>query len=152
MFAAVAQNLGIRLVFPEALTVSGSGVTEEQDPKIREIWQTNFPGSKPEEILRGYTLYNDAVRSVASQFGATVIRTSGFGLRGAEWFAPYDHIHFNDRGAERMGQQMAEATVAAGVLDSRTDAMPGAATPQTASSRRISVAVPVSPGRPVEPG
>lgn len=125
-FVAVANSLGIHVVMPEVLNVSGAGVLEESDAEIRKVWQTNFPYTTPEIILRGYVRFNDAVRRVAGcAQSATYLPTADFGLRGTDFYAPYDPVHYNDRGADMMGRKMAEALVARSILDARpSDAAP----------------------------
>jgi len=57
------------------------------------------------------------VRRVAIRTGATHISSANFGLRGPRWYAPHDPIHFNDHGADRMGQQTTASLAGARVLD-----------------------------------
>jgi len=117
-FVAVANSLGIHVVMPEVTNLSGPGVITESDPAIRQVWEINFSYTTPETILRGYMNYNDAVRRVAHcGASATYIPTENFGMRGTEWYAPYDPIHSNDRGADLMGRRMAEALLTSGALD-----------------------------------
>jgi len=53
---------------------------------------------------------------VAQRFAIPYVSTRAFGLTGTEWHADGDPIHFNDRGADRMGHLMAQALVAARVI------------------------------------
>jgi lysophospholipase L1-like esterase len=119
-FVAVANSLGIHVVMPEVGNVSGAGTLAETDPEIRQVWEVNFPFTTPEVVLGGYLRFNDAVRRVAGcAASATYLPTAGFGLRGTRWYAPYDPIHSNDPGADRMGRKMAEALIARGLLAPR---------------------------------
>jgi lysophospholipase L1-like esterase len=119
-YAAVANSLGIHVVMPEVVNVSGAGALAEPDPGIRQVWEINFPFTTPEVILGGYARFNDVARKVAACApSATYLPTAGFGLRGTQWYAPYDPIHSNDRGADRMGRKMAEALIARGLLAPR---------------------------------
>jgi lysophospholipase L1-like esterase len=102
--------------------VTGPRVEAEPNPKIRNLWSASVPFAPPEMILRAYVRYDDVARAVASKRGATYIPTAGFGLVGPRWYSPGDPIHFNTAGAERMGQSMARALVAAGIVD--TTAVP----------------------------
>ncbi len=117
-FVAVANSLGIRIVIPEVVNISGAGSADENEESIRQVWQINFPYAAPETVLRGYVGFNEAARRVAScAISAVFIPTAGFGLRGTEQFAPSDPIHFNDAGADKMGRRMAEALLASSALD-----------------------------------
>lgn len=119
-FVAVANSLDIHVVMPEVLNVSGAGALDESDAEIRKVWETNFPYTTPEVILRGYARFNDAVRKVAGcAASATYFPTTDFNLRGTEFYAPYDPVHYNDHGADIMGRKMAEAFIARGMLDAR---------------------------------
>ncbi|MFL6258400.1 MAG: SGNH/GDSL hydrolase family protein [Thermoanaerobaculia bacterium] len=119
-YVAVANSLGIHVVMPEVVNVSGAGALAEPDPAIRRVWEVNFPFAKPEAVLGGYARFNDAARRVAGcAASATYLPTAGFGLRGTPLYAPHDPIHFNDQGADRMGREMAKAFVARGLLERR---------------------------------
>jgi lysophospholipase L1-like esterase len=129
-FVAVANSQGIHVVLPEVVNVSGAGALAEEDALIRRVWEVNFPYTTPEVILGGYARYNDASRRVAARAAsATHIPTAGFGLRGTEFYAPYDPIHSNDRGADLMGRRMAEALLTTGALDRAPAVSVGAAPP-----------------------
>jgi hypothetical protein len=119
-YVAVANSLGIHVVLPEVGNVSGAGTLAEPDPKIRQVWEVNFPFTRPDVVLGGYARFNAAARKVAGcASSATYLPTAGFGLRGTRWYAPYDPIHANDPGADRMGRKMAEALIARGLLEPR---------------------------------
>lgn len=131
-YVAVANSLGIHVVMPEVGNVSGAGTLVESDPEVRQVWEVNFPFTTPEIVLGGYVRFNDAVRKVAGcAASATYLPAADLGLRGTHWYAPYDPIHYNDRGADRMGRNMAEALIAQGLLEPssevrrRTVCMPG---------------------------
>jgi lysophospholipase L1-like esterase len=115
-FLAVARALEIPVALPSLVQVSGVGATEERDPHQRWMWANGLPFATPEEILRGYALYNAAIDDAATRFGATSISTAEFGLKGAALYAPDDPIHFNDRGSEIMARKLAEALVARGAI------------------------------------
>jgi lysophospholipase L1-like esterase len=116
LFVTVCQTLGIRPVLTEVVHVSGSGALEERDDALRERWLRARPYADPDSSLRLYARYNAILRDVASRFSVTFIPTADFDLVGADWFSTLDPMHFNDRGADRMGQAMAEALRASGVL------------------------------------
>ena len=124
MFAASAEVLGIPVVMPSVVNVSGDRVpTAEQAEEVAAWARTN--GSPPEIILRGYASFKDATRRAAEAQGATFIDTSPFGLVGWEWFSPGDPAHFSSAGADRMGQNLAAALIEAGVVTSEAEPGPG---------------------------
>ena len=117
-FLAVARSLGIRVVIPEVVQVSGVGASEELDPVVRKMWSRTVPFVRPETVLLGYARYNLALRRVSAQYSAPFLPIGRFELAGTAFYGDDDPIHFNDRGADVMGRKMAEALLAAGVLDS----------------------------------
>lgn len=110
-FLAVARSLDIPVVIPELVQMSGVGSLEERDSTIRHIWSYTVPFATPETVLQGYFRFNQVLQKVARRFGATWIPTHSFGLGGKTWYEDGDPIHFNDRGAERMAQQLAKALI-----------------------------------------
>ncbi len=114
-FVVVAQNLGIRVVLPEVVHVSGVDVGFEADPASRRVWERAIPFARAEDVLTGYLEFNAVLERMANRFGVTFVPTATFGLRGQSWYAEGDPVHFNDRGADRMGHKMAEALLALGV-------------------------------------
>ncbi len=116
---AVVRTSGTRVVIPEMVDASEVGTVNEADSALRHVWSYTVPFADPETVLRGYVRYNAVLGEVAERFGATWVLTASFGLSGAQWYEAGDPIHFNDRGADRMGHRMAEALLAAGVLDVR---------------------------------
>jgi lysophospholipase L1-like esterase len=143
-YVAVTNSLGIHVVMPEVVNVSGAGGLAEPDPEIRRVWEINFPFTTPEVILGGYVRFNGAVRRVAGcASSATYLPTAGFGLRGTQWYAPYDPIHYNDRGADRMGRKMAEALLAQRLLERRPE---GSVHPGCGSALSPAPPVPAPPG------
>jgi lysophospholipase L1-like esterase len=124
-FLSVARTLGIRVVIPEMVQASGVGAVAEQDSGLVREWRQAVPFASPPTVLRGYLRYNAELRAVAERFGATYVPTGLFGLAGSEWYQAGDPIHFNDRGAERMAQRLAEALAASPALHlDRVDAGP----------------------------
>ncbi|HJU65850.1 MAG TPA: SGNH/GDSL hydrolase family protein [Gemmatimonadaceae bacterium] len=117
-FLAVAGSLGIPVVLPELVHVSGTGNVTEGDSIVRWMWERAVPHGSVETVLRTYTSFNDVLRALSSKRGATVIATAGFGLTGRHLYADEDPIHFNDAGADKMGRAMAQALLASGLLDS----------------------------------
>ena len=118
-FLSVAQSLGIPVVVPELVHVSGIGALQEPDSTIRHVWSYTVPFARPETVLEAYARYNAVLRRVAASFRALLVVTDSFGLVGPSWYDVGDPIHFNDRGADRMGHCLAEALLTAKVLDSR---------------------------------
>jgi hypothetical protein len=117
VFLGVARSLGIRVVVPEVVHVSGVGVVEEPDSTTHREWSYTMPFARVETVLRAYVRFNSVLRDVAACFGVTWVPTTSFGLDGRAWYDAGDPIHFNDRGADRMAQRLAQALLRAGVLD-----------------------------------
>jgi lysophospholipase L1-like esterase len=84
------------------------------------MWESTVPFASADQVLAGLARYDGVVRAVARRLGAAYISTQPFGLRGAEWYAERDPIHFNDRGADRMGHWMAQVLIADGTLNPRS--------------------------------
>ncbi len=116
-FLAVARGLGMRVVIPELVQVSGVGAVEEHDSTLVRAWSLTVPFARPETVLQGYVRYNSVLHDVADRFGATWVPTASFGLAGPAWYATDDPIHFNDRGAGRMAERLARALIASRALD-----------------------------------
>jgi lysophospholipase L1-like esterase len=127
VFLGVARSLGIRMVVPEVVHVSGVGVVEEPDSTTHREWSYTMPFARVETVLRAYVRFNSVLRDVAACFGATWVPTTSFGLDGRAWYDAGDPIHFNDRGADRMAQRLAQALLSAGVLEvaARQPSAPG---------------------------
>jgi lysophospholipase L1-like esterase len=115
-FLLVARGMGIRVVVPELVQVSGATRLTEPDSMIRAMWWRAMPFAPPEAVLQGYRQYNSVLREAALQTAAFFVPTHDFDLTGTEWYAEGDPIHFNDRGADRMGQRMANALRGVGVF------------------------------------
>ena len=118
-FLAVARSLGTRVVIPQMVHASGVRTVRESDSTLSRTWSSTVPFARPETVLRGYVRYNTVLEEVAKRSGVTWVPTGSFGLAGTQWYEAGDPIHFNDRGADRMARQLAEALLASGVLDVR---------------------------------
>ncbi len=114
-YLVLARSLGIRVVVPEVVHISGVGTLVEADPTIRTAWRT-VPFASVSAVLAAYHRYGQRIRTVTDRLGVTFISTAAFGLRGAEWYSEGDPMHFNDLGADRMGEAMAQALLEASVL------------------------------------
>ena len=115
-FLVVARGLGIRVVVPEVAHISGVGTLSEANPGIQTIWARAMPLVSVSTVLSAYHRYGQRIRAVADRLGVTFIPTAAFRLKGAEWYSESDPIHFNDLGADRMGEAMARALLEANVL------------------------------------
>jgi lysophospholipase L1-like esterase len=115
-FVAIGRAMGIRVVLAQVVQVSGAGAVSEPDSLIRATWRQAVPFAPPDTLLAGYRRFDEVVQAVAHRFAIPYVSTKSFGLAGLEWYADGDPIHFNDRGADRMGRLMAQALVAAGVI------------------------------------
>jgi lysophospholipase L1-like esterase len=111
-FLAVARSMGISVIVAEVVHVSGVNVAAEPDPAIQAWWRRAVPGVEPDTVLEGYRRYNAVLRAAARAYSATFVPTDPFALAGREWYGDDDPIHFNDRGADRMGRAMADALLA----------------------------------------
>jgi lysophospholipase L1-like esterase len=120
VFLSVARSLGVRVVVPELVDVSGVGTVEEPDSATHREWSYTMPFARVETVLRAYVRFNSVLRDVAACFGATWVPTTSFGLDGRAWYDAGDPIHFNDRGADRMAQRLAQGLLNAGVLEAAT--------------------------------
>jgi hypothetical protein len=114
---AVARSLEIRVVISDVVQVSGVHFTDEPDSTLRQMWSNAIPYVSPEVVLEGYARYSSALQAISAHLSAPFISTAEFGLRGLAFFAEGDPIHFNDRGADRMGREMARVLLGAGALD-----------------------------------
>ena len=117
-FLLMARGMGIRVVVPEIVQVSGVGTLVETDPAIRSVWARGVPLVSVSTVLSAYHRYGERIRAVTGRLGVAFIPTAEFRLRGLEWYVEDDPIHFNDRGADRMGEAMARALLGADVLAS----------------------------------
>ncbi len=97
-FVVLAKTLGVTVVLP--------GVVH--------AWERGGAFAPRERVLEGYDRFERALREVAEQYGAVYIPSKEFGVSSSEWFAPGDPVHFNQRGADRMGRRLAEALLSAG--------------------------------------
>jgi lysophospholipase L1-like esterase len=114
-FLAVAKSHGLSVVVPALVHVSGSAL-DERDPHRRWMWANAVPFSSVPTVLRGYVTYNDILRTSAQKYDALFIPTADFGLAGAQFYAPDDPIHFNDRGADEMARHLAARLLERGAL------------------------------------
>jgi lysophospholipase L1-like esterase len=116
-FVVVARALGIRVILAEVVNVSGVRALQEPDSAVRSTWWHTVPFAGPDVVLRGYARYRAALRAIADRFSLPLIPAGPFGLEGTSFYAEDDPIHFNDRGADRMGHEMARALLTAHLLD-----------------------------------
>lgn len=115
-FLLLARNLGIPVVLVENPNISGPGAAPADSTVIRDTWRVAMPFASPEMVAEGYARYNQVIREVAAQFSLPCIAAPEFGIAGPAWYADGDAIHFNQQGADRMGQGMARALTASGAL------------------------------------
>ncbi|HUL49846.1 MAG TPA: GDSL-type esterase/lipase family protein [Gemmatimonadales bacterium] len=119
LFVTVAHSCGARVVIPELVQASGFVPNPERDSVVWHSWSYTVPFARSETVLSTYARFSQVAKAVAGELGATWIPTESFQLVGAQWYEPGDPIHFNDRGADRMAQGIADALVAAHVVDTR---------------------------------
>jgi lysophospholipase L1-like esterase len=114
-YVSAANSLGIPVVLPAVVHVSDPGAKEPRGPEARS-WQGAFVPSVP-ILLEGYRRYNETLRLVAGQLGASFLDTAPFGIHGTQYYAEGDPIHFNDAGADLMARKLAEQLVSRGLLE-----------------------------------
>jgi lysophospholipase L1-like esterase len=106
MYLAVARTLGIPVVVPEVVQVSG-GATHEMQPGLIAEWQHTIPFAPTDSVLAGYARFNNALRSVAKAYNVPFIPMMQWAINGTKYYFPDDPIHFNDQGAERFASGLA---------------------------------------------
>jgi len=106
MYLAVARTLGIPVVVPEVVQVSG-GATHEMQPGLIAEWQNTIPFAPTDSVLAGYARFNSALRSVAKAYNVPFIPMVQLAIAGTKYYFPEDPIHFNDQGAERFASGLA---------------------------------------------
>jgi lysophospholipase L1-like esterase len=110
-YLAVAQALGLRVVIPELVQISGSSL-EETEPSRQKLWQTTVPFSNPATVLQGYQRYNLVLRDLGERYHAPFLSMVDLGIAGPDYYSPDDPIHFNDRGADRFAEGLARQLLA----------------------------------------
>ena len=118
LFLVAARSLGIRVVVPSMVEVSGDAV-DAPDSLQREEWRHSVPFAAPSTVLLGYRAYNAALREDAQEEGAVFLPMEGCGLTEPRYYEAGDPVHFNDAGSERMAD-----CVASGLRNARV--VPGA--------------------------
>ena len=109
-FVLIAQSMGITVLLPGVVQISGTETREQIDPSTLAVWRRSTIPAPPEVVLEGYRRFNAVHRAVADSLGAMFIPTGAFGLTGPELYCPGgDPIHFNGLGADRMGRSLADA-------------------------------------------
>jgi lysophospholipase L1-like esterase len=140
-YFAVARALGIPVVVPEVVQISG-GDTHETDPWRIAEWRHTVPFAPADSVLAGYARYNAALRSVTNSYGVPFIPMLQLDITGTNYYSFGDPIHFNDRGAERFARGLAAQLFerhlipAAGATEEHSLAGLGARTFGSASTAR----------------
>lgn len=106
---ALIRTAGLRVVVPEVVFMGGPGARAQDSAAIAGVFRVGVPFAPPDVMLRGYAVYDSVTRAVSAAQGAAYVPTSGFEMGGMDLYAEGDPVHFNDRGADRMGKGMAEA-------------------------------------------
>lgn len=91
-------------------------------PGVVHAWEREGAFASRERMLQGYERYERALQEVAEKYGAVYIPSNEFGITDSQWFAPGDPVHFNQRGADKMGRRLAEALLSAGLVVKTPDA------------------------------
>ena len=109
-FVLVAKSLGLPVVIPQ-LVFAGDTTAAHGGP-LKQEWSQAVPYTNTAHVLDGYAQFNRVLRRVAEQESLHFIPTEGFGLQSTSFYAEGDPIHFNDSGARRMAEKLAEALIA----------------------------------------
>jgi lysophospholipase L1-like esterase len=109
-YFAVARALGIPVVVPEVVQVSGAS-GHETDPARLAEWQHAIPFAPTDSVLAGYLRYNAALRSITKEYGIPFIPMLGLGIADTSYYFHGDPIHFSDRGADRFARGLAAQLV-----------------------------------------
>jgi lysophospholipase L1-like esterase len=109
-YFAIARDLGIPVVVPEVVQVSGAA-THESDPWRIAEWQHSLPFAPPDSVLAGYARYNAGLKSVTQAYAVPFIPMLQLDIAGTNYYSPRDPIHFNNRGAERFARGLAAQLV-----------------------------------------
>ena len=112
-FLFLARAEGIPVLLPQVVYM-GSGSTRSRDStQIAAVWRVAVPFAPPGTLFEGYTRFDSVTRSVAEAHGATYLPTTDSGLGATDLYAEGDPVHFNARGADRMGRMLADALLGA---------------------------------------
>lgn len=107
LYLGAARTLGVPVVVPEVVQISGEA-THETDPGRIAEWQHSIPFAPTDSILAGYARYNMVLRSVAKAYDVPFIPMVQLGIAGTAYYSFNDPIHFNNRGAEHFATGLAE--------------------------------------------
>jgi lysophospholipase L1-like esterase len=106
-FLLIARGFEIPVVVPQTVHIGGHD-PKEVDSEIADRWR-NAIGAPLEQILAGYTRYEEVTRRVTTALGVPYISLHDAGLESKQWYADGDPIHFNNEGADRMAFWLARA-------------------------------------------
>lgn len=116
-FVALTQCLGIPVVIPGVVSATVADTSASPDSLLTWMWTHTVPFASKELVWEGYRRLRGRARQVADRFGATYIDTEPFDVHRVSLYAYGDPVHFNDEGSDLMARSMAEAILAAGVLE-----------------------------------
>lgn len=108
-FLAIAQASGIPVLVVEVVAM-GSPAARDDAEESRIL--SRYYGQPAATVAAGYEAFRRAAESAARDYGVAFLPTTDFGLDGKEWYAEDDAIHFNDAGANRFGEALADALLA----------------------------------------
>lgn len=114
-FVLVAKSLGIRVIIPQLIfaadtTVANGGLA------LKHEWSQAVPYANTARVLDGYAKFNSVLQKVAERESLLFIPASSFGLNNTSFFAEGDPIHFDDSGARRMAERLANVLITQHVL------------------------------------
>lgn len=108
-FLAVGNALHTRVIVPQVVFAAkpSPGTGAPGDSVIKAMWGRATPFAPMSVILSGYALYDSTARAAASSLGATYVPASDSTLWNPDAYFEGDPIHFNDRGAWKLAQELA---------------------------------------------
>ena len=109
-----ARAMGIRVVLIDPVHVSGADLPGT--PVDSGAYRNAFPTVPVEATLEGYRRYSEVIRRVAAATGADYIATDGFGLDDPALYDSADPMHLKDAGSRILGERLADALTAQGVV------------------------------------
>jgi lysophospholipase L1-like esterase len=105
-YFAVAHALGIPVVVPEIVQISGATI-HETDPRLISEWQHAVPFAPTDSVLAGYARYNAVLKSATDAYHVPFLPMLGLRIVGTNYYSTNDPVHFNDRGADRFARGLA---------------------------------------------
>lgn len=116
--AAFGRDLRFYLSAARTIGVPVVLITPPKQAAV-SVWSASVPFIPPATMLHGYSIFNEAQRIIASEFGAGFVDSAPFGLDEEKWYVENDPVHFNSAGADRFARQLAEELLRSGRVSAR---------------------------------